>query len=458
MSEPVPINVDYKAIMNYSVACNANDYEVTILNQTSRIPGVMPDVDYTIIKNPGGSIPVVVSGDMATADLDDGNYMLTLAVSNPGKPTCEVSETIDLQMPNAGFTIAPNQNPTCAENPVDLQPDNSTLNAAYLWQFQNASNTMESISANLAATDGIDIPIILTVIDPFGCSDIDSVMVVVNKADFGGTVAANPSDICEGDMVSLEYTQLNPGSPSEYLWFNNDGLLGTSIIPTFTVISPNPGEYWTQIKDNHGCVDKGIGSAFINHIKPPHLSAKITGSICQGEDISLTGSLNPATVEYQIRRKKNNGNFIVIVPWTTGSNIDYTDVGLGVGDYTYEVEYKDLYTECSDIAYFNATVHPTPTVSIQMTILECSTPYHPYMIELTATGNQPGTYTWSNGMSGSTIIVDHGGPYRVRFKPEGAGCEAMATFQAQNLPMNTRGYFLPDVLTIVKKTLSNLIL
>ncbi len=53
---------------------------------------------------------------------------------------------------------------------------------------------------------------------------------------------------------------------------------------------------------------------------------------------------------------------------------------------------------------------------------------------MTATGNQPGTYTWSNGMSGTTINVDHGGAYRVRFQPEGADCEAIAYFTAPKSP------------------------
>ena len=53
---------------------------------------------------------------------------------------------------------------------------------------------------------------------------------------------------------------------------------------------------------------------------------------------------------------------------------------------------------------------------------------------LTATGNQPGTYLWSNGMSGATITVDHGGPYQVTFMPEGGGCEAIKLYNAPKSP------------------------
>lgn len=45
-----------------------------------------------------------------------------------------------------------------------------------------------------------------------------------------------------------------------------------------------------------------------------------------------------------------------------------------------------------------------------------------------------GIYLWSNGMSGSTIIVDHGGSYQVTFYPDGADCHAASTFTAPKSP------------------------
>src|SRR5690606_39512629 len=59
--------------------------------------------------------------------------------------------------------------------------------------------------------------------------------------------------------------------------------------------NPNSGEYWVQIEDNNGCFDKGIQSAFINKIQPPHLTAEITGSVCAGEAVVLSGTDRKST-------------------------------------------------------------------------------------------------------------------------------------------------------------------
>jgi hypothetical protein len=61
----------------------------------------------------------------------------------------------------------------------------------------------------------------------------------------------------------------------------------------------------------------------------------------------------------------------------------------------------------------------------------------PYEFKLHADAGQPGTYTWSNGMSGADISVNSGGPYMVTFTNEG-GCTSTAQI---DVPKDPESYF-----------------
>jgi len=149
-----------------------------------------------------------------------------------------------------------------------------------------------------------------------------------------------------------------------------------------------------------------------------------------GKDISIS-ILTSANEKYRIERKKNNGNYTEVQPWTIGPDIDYTDSNPEVGSYSYKVEYRDPETTCSEIQVFHSIVHPTPSVTVQMDQnIQCS----PYAVNLTATGNQSGTYTWSNGMSGSSITVNYGGRHQVWFQPDGAECQATQIIDVPKSP------------------------
>src|SRR5699024_11601473 len=118
--------------------------------------------------------------------------------------------------------------------------------------------------------------------------------------------------------------------PDGYQWYKDQQPITGATNSTLTV--EEPGEYALHLFDEHGCEDATVSSIFINQIRSPHLSAEITGSICDGDDIELTGTLVPGSTEYRISRKKNNGNYTVVQAWTTGPGIDYTDSAPGVGD------------------------------------------------------------------------------------------------------------------------------
>ena len=433
LSELIQVNVEYKPFMLQSIVCDANgDYEVTLSNESTYLDGSSPQVDYTFATVPGGQViaPDAQNDIQATATLGNGDFSLTLTLSATGKPTCEVSEIINLQKPLADFTL--NEPEVCSVTEVVLQPDVSTPGASYLWEFQGASNTLENIHPTLGGSPPTGSEIILTVTDPYGCSDIHMDTIVVNKPDFDGLIDSNPgNDICQNQPVPviLSFQNLGDDDPNAFQWFRNTLEISGATSEELNNIT-QPGEYAVYLYDDFGCLDKTIPSVYINQIQPPHLSAQINGSFCQGESISINGTLNPDETEYKIWRSLNASPFVMVQDWTSGPEVDYTHTYPSVGSYKYKVEYRDTQTECISEKVFEVDVHPTPTVHVQLNQVTCS----PYTVQLTATGNQSGTYLWSNGMSGATITVDHGGPYQVTFIPDGATCAATYTYTAPKSP------------------------
>lgn len=431
LTEMIQVNVEYKPAMLQSIVCDANgDYEVTIFNESTYLDGSNPQVNYTFAAVPGGQTipPDAQNNSQATATLGNGDFSLTLTLGSAGNPTCGVSENITLQKPLADFTLTDTE--VCSDTEVVLQPDVSTPGASYLWEFQGASNTLEHIHPNLGGTNVNSGEIILTVTDPYGCSDIHVDTIVVYEPNFEGEITPQSADICQSQPVDLLYYNFPTfDEPNAYQWLHNTLEISGATSEDLIGIT-QPGEYAVYLYDDFGCLDKTISSAYINQIQPPHLAAQISGSFCQGDGTSINGTLSPDNTEYKIWRSLNANPFVVVQDWTTGPEVDYTHTSPSVGTYIYKVEYKDTQTDCIAEKLFEAEVHPTPTVFIQLNHVTCS----PYTIQLTATGNLPGTYLWSNGMSGASITVDHGGPYQVTFIPEGAGCSATATYMAPKSP------------------------
>lgn len=430
ISKTIHVQVDYQLIMDKKITCGDGDYEVTIRNESTSLPGYAPQVDYSLKKLPNGPTfsPDWYDYNEAITALDEGEYELTLTLSSPGKPTCTETQLIEMKKPDASFSLV---NEVCDGEVINLAPTNLTPGAIYEWEYQGAEFIGESLSPTLNGPNG-NVRVKLKVTDPYGCVDSLAQNIVVHKPNFGGEVTAVPSEICEGDGTTLTYVLLGQTlSNVTYYWYDKNGGLGSTIVSDFNLTGPPSGEYWVEIKDNDtGCIDKTIQSGFVNYIPPPHISAEITNSVCEGEDIEITGSFSPGSTDYRISRQKDNAGYVVVLPWTSGT-IDFVDPQPDPGNYQYKIEYEDPQTGCAiEEIVLNATVHELPIISVQIDDVECL----PYRVKLSVSANQPGSFTWSNGMSGSSIVVDHGGPYQVRFKPYNSPCEVVQTIVAPKSP------------------------
>ncbi len=432
VSKLIDIEVGYEATLNYSITCNgANQYNVTLYNDSEYLPDYNGlQVTYEILNLDTNSLMPLgaESFDSAQATLPQGNYEFKLQIQQPGFPLCEVSSTVNLQTPNANFSIA--QMSYCVEDTVYLTPDYPQPGATYLWEFNGGSNTLQTITPSLVQTQ--DNSISLTITGPYGCSDTHTISgIEVIEAYFQGDInAQNGEVLCAGATTELVYTPL-PGTnyPLDYQWFFNQQEIPGASSSSYTATAL--GEYSLHLFDANGCAFKKTNSIYINESLPPNLSAVATRELCSGEDLQINGTLSPDNTEYRVWLQETAGD-ILVQDWLPGPEVNYQTMAGSPGEYLYRLEYRDITTNCTANKLFTIQVYPQYNLNVDYEILSCA----PYRIRLSvdAIPGAPGYFTWSNGQIGEEIIVSHGGAYQVRYQPGEAGCSSTAQITAPKSP------------------------
>jgi gliding motility-associated-like protein len=159
----------------------------------------------------------------------------------------------------------------------------------------------------------------------------------------------------------------------------------TDSVATFTVTTS--GYYTVTGTNGAGCSD--TQSVFVNVNTVPVIGislSSLSNTVCSGTSVTLTA---------------NGGSVGTTYLWSTGSNASSITVSP-----TVTTVYSVIATNgvCADTAV-HETINVYPTLALSMpndsACLGKNT-----TVSVIATGGNPGyTYTWSNGMSGSSIIV-----------------------------------------------------
>lgn len=196
-----------------------------------------------------------------------------------------------------------------------------------------------------------------------GCSQHDTVLVTVNAlpAVNGGS----DNIICTGQSTTLSAT----GNGSPYNWNNgvNDGI---SFTPTSTATYVVSGTL-------NGCTQFDTVLVTVNPI--PTVSAGVNDTVCEGDSKTLAGTGNATSYNW------DNGvtNAIAFYPAATAT---YVVTGILNG--------------CSLNDTVEVTVNPAPVANIATGTPIC----HGDTATLTGTGGI--SFSWSNGVTGSTITVN----------------------------------------------------
>ncbi len=444
--------VPYKAQLNLSYGCGSGpNYEVT-LSQVSPFYALTPVTHYQFKIDGVWQAPVAMSttSQLVVPNVAPGTHTYAVKVWNADYPNygpCESAvSTVNLPVkPDALFTFTSDFctggcNQVCTGKAVALHVTNPQVGETYLWTFSDGSTSLVQdaykVFTNPSNVSLATFTIQLTVKNQFGCviNSLPSVISVPpNK--LSGSVTVNPVTQCEGNNINLSYSPaLSSASATKFMWMNGQTPVALPEgIDAASINVQRSGSYWVKTTDANGCTaitDMVPGTIVI----VPDIIITGPGTVCQGEPFTLTAAGGPgAEYKWSIDGTNINSGF-------SSSNSSITASQPTDGGYTYDVEVR-IKKDNSPVTYctqtfsraVNIVVPPAaPTIEIVETL--CS----PYRVRLRASSAVAGNFNWSDGQSTfnaleSTILVDAGGAYQVRFT-SAQGCSALAQISVPRDP------------------------
>jgi gliding motility-associated-like protein len=218
----------------------------------------------------------------------------------------------------------------------------------------------------------------VTVANEFGCIGETRVMVnafVTRRPNFD-----QPFRLCSGETITID-----PGEFAQYRW--PDG----SRERTFTV--DRGGEYELNVVDANGCPSSSIAEVEEFAVTPPQILGP--EAFCSGQEVSFFAQ----------------GSY-VSYDWSTGATTPNITLRRG-GEYTVRVVDAN---GCASRESKMLTENESPKVAIEGPLSFC---HGDSTVLWVAPGY--GSYTWTNGRSGSSIVVRQPGAYGVVVRAEN-GC------------------------------------
>lgn len=432
----ITVRKHYQPILRYVVTCmGGNTYNVELKNNSKMfdIDASQVNIEYFDAFNNslGSGQTALVTG----VGPGTHTYKMVLSTSQTTEngtpiPDCEATIQVEIQgPPPTTFTLNPTE--YCAEEPITLTLPSAMLPGyRYEWHFLNTHYVAAGLSTQINISTAGNHDIKLRVYNQYGCMfDSADVPVDIFKAEFFGSINPGSLDFCEGSTVT-PLSFIGTPSATNAIWMRDNVQVATGL--TFT--PTESGSYWPVLIDADGCKFYGmsLNPAIVTMRKPPFASINGNTSVCYGESTTLTGIYTDPIVEHRwvgagLPAGYNN--------WITGAtNLTLTLSGLTPGNHNYAFETRHP-NDPNCVNSFTAVVvfHPQLFLSgIGYNVVDCN----PYTLELTAGGPAAGTYNWSNGMTGHTIYVHHGGAYSVTYTAP-TGCSITTQVQTPHNPERT---------------------
>ncbi len=424
----IQVSKKYEPILKSSITCNSDGtYNIVLLNNSNIYGLAASDMKYTYI---GYGITGTTGGDSHTiSNVPPGNYTYTLSARSGNLPLCSTQLNITLDPePETAFSVP---GPFCSESAISLTvPGTYKPENRYEWHFSNTHYVASGPTTliNIASTGAEQI--ILKIKTPYGCvyQTLNPVDIVISKAQFMGEISPNSVNFCEGTPFVLSYTpDFGSTLPVDIVWMRDDEQVASGLTYTPTV----SGSYWPVLQDIKGCKDYRMATQTRNVLirKPPFASINGNTSICAGERVRLSGIITEADAEHRWIGPYLPGGY---TNWVTGNaNLLVEYHALPAGIYTYTLSARAPQDpNCVNNVSVTIVVHEeVKPPTIDYSVVNCT----PYTLKLTANGPSTGVYNWSNGQTGRSIEVTHGGAYGVTYTSQ-TGCTASSSIQAPNSP------------------------
>lgn len=407
----------YQPKFNITQTCSNNGtFDVTLHNSSTIFDINQNDITFTW----GNGGPFTQTGQTASfSNLSPGVHTFTLTLTSANNLPCTITETYTIApTPNLNFTGLPAS--VCKGEVVTLTIPNFNSNNTYKWFFDNTAYVASGPTTEITFNNSGPNSIYLQVTTPQSCvyTGLPHIVQVVED-NFAGILQAFNTNSCEGSSSNPSITYIpNFASvtPTSYIWMNgNQPVAGA---PNTSSFNPTvSGNYWPILKGSTGCMSYIMATQAVSVTVRPKPYVNISGktSICANQSTTLFGIVTDNTLEYQWLK---NGN--VAVSWTNSPYPITINTGnLTAGTHTFRLMVRPAGDPgCENYKDFTVTVsNPPSQVGLSYNIVQCQ----PYKVEITATGPSNGQYNWSNGMTGQTITVTHGGIYRVTYTAP-SGC------------------------------------
>ncbi len=334
-----------------------------------------------------------------------GNYTVKVKDANQCTSLASAAQTVTVNALPAKPTITANTATTfCAGDSVKLIANSSVASPSYLWSDGASTPTLNVTKAGSYT---------VKVKDGNQCTSLASSaqVVTVNALPAKPTIApGGPTTFCSGKSVVLTASS-GVTSPS-YIWSN--GNTNTAITATAS------GNYSVKVKDANLCISPSSDTiqVTVNAVPlKPTISAAGPTTFCAGDSVVLKAASTTASPAYVW----SNGK--------TGATITINTAG------KYSVQVKDLggcLSIPSDTQSVTVNALPArPTISHQGSDTLCA---GDSVILIAASSVISPVYTWSNGVTGSSIKVSASGNYTVRVT-DGNHCMSMAS-DTQRIKVN----------------------
>lgn len=444
----IPVIADFDYITN----CAGSGYTLTLNDQSPILSG------YWISAQSWSTTGSGPSTGASTINLSLYTPGSTLTITNSITVTngttsysCTRTRTYTVPtVPVPAFTITTTDPlgpgvSSCALRDVWFTSINNTGVTKWTWDFGDLTGFI-STSSNLAtrtyANAALSTNVFLTLNDAFGCSFSTSLPLQIYPNTFMldtvNTYLAKEDIKCQGTASSVSLVGLTGGYGSNsYTWYNEQVLLpGYSGNPINVV---QDGLYWTNVTDARGCIRAGNPTPAKRAFQPlPDVAITGEHDFCPNQAITLSaanGTITGVTFQWQQ---------LVGMSWVTVGSSAVLSIpsGLSAGVYQYRVmatqnlpsPYTGACTATSPV--YVVTVHGIPGVPVISGpfAVNCAN----YSIQLNVASPVAGeVYNWSNGTSGTSTIVNHGGAYRV-WASNVWGCKNNADI---DVPMEPSSYF-----------------
>lgn len=350
------INTTYSVTVTDSLGCAAS--VSTMLVTVNPAPNVSAGSDVSICI--GNNITLHASGGTtylwsngSSADSITVNPTVSTSYNVMGTANgCSHSDTVLVTVSSIPTVSAGNDTTICSGQTATLSASGGT---SYLWSTGSIAN---AISDNPPATTNYFVTGTTN-----GCSMNDTVQVTVNALPIVNS--GSDVSICAGQTTTLTAV----GNAPPYTW-NNGVTDGTGFTPTTTAM-------YSVTATMNGCSQFDTVLVTVNPI--PTVNAGVNDTVCEGDSKILAGTGDATSYNW------DNGvtNAIAFYPAATAT---YVVTGILNG--------------CTLNDTVEVTVNPAPVANIATGTPIC----HGDTATLTGTGGV--SFSWSNGVTNSTITVN----------------------------------------------------